>query len=198
MTGSDGTPDRRAVVAELLRERRDLLVVCGLGGTTWDAAAVGDHDANFYLWGGMGLAVSTGLGLALAQPARRVLVLTGDGEMLMGATSLATVALAAPANLAVAVIDNERYGETGEQLTHTAGPTDLAAMARGAGIVNSTVITDLAGVSDFRAGLANAAAPAFAAIKVAPGNPPMVLPPRDGVALKYRFRRHVTGDTVSS
>lgn len=180
--------ERRNVVAELLHARDRLLVVSGLGGTTWDVAAAGDDAANFYLWGGMGLAVSLGLGLALAQPRRRVLVITGDGEMLMGLGSLATVAQQSPANLAIAVIDNERYGETGEQLTHTSGTTDLAAVARGAGIADSAEIEDVAGVREFRRRMYTSTAPLFSVIKVAPGNPPMVLPPRDGIQIKYRFQ----------
>ncbi len=183
-----GPLERRAVVAELLRERGDLLLVTGLGGTTWDAAAVADHDNNFYLWGGMGLAVATGLGLALAQPQRQVLVITGDGEMLMGMGSLATVANRGPTNLAIAVIDNERYGETGEQLTHTAGTTDLAAIALANGISDSREITDFDGVTTYRERLHAGGDSCFAAIKVQAGNPTMVLPPRDGIMVKYRFR----------
>ena len=188
--------ERRAAVAELLRDRGDLLLVTGLGGTTWDAAAVGDTHANFYLWGGMGLAVPMGLGLALAQPQRRVLVITGDGEMLMGLGSLATVANQPPPNLAIAVIDNERYGETGDQLTHTAGATDLAAVARASGIADSRLVTESAGLSEFRQQLHTARAALFAVIKVAAGNPPMVLPPRDGVMVKYRFRTALLGAGV--
>ena len=94
---NDGTLDRRAVVAALLRDPGDLLVVTGLGAPSYDAAAAGDRPLNFYLWGAMGGAAMIGLGIALAQPSRRVLVLTGDGEMLMGMGSLATIAAAAPA-----------------------------------------------------------------------------------------------------
>ncbi|MGE0483599.1 MAG: thiamine pyrophosphate-dependent enzyme [Gammaproteobacteria bacterium] len=181
-------PARRAVVAALLAERGEMLVVSGLGGTTWDVAATGDDPANVYLWGAMGLAVPMALGLALAQPRRRVLVVTGDGEMLMGLGSLATVARIHPPNLAIAIIDNERYGETGGQPTHTAAVTDLAAVARGAGIAASATLRDLAAVDAFRARLHEACEPLFAAIKVAPDNSPMVLPPRDGALLQHRFR----------
>jgi thiamine pyrophosphate-dependent acetolactate synthase large subunit-like protein len=193
MSAVSHRPERRAVVSELLRERGDLLVVSGLGGTTWDVAAAGDNHANFYLWGGMGLAVATGLGLALAQAQRRVLVITGDGEMLMGLGSLATVAQQQPDNLAIVVIDNERYGETGEQLTHTAGATDLVAVARGAGLADSMQVQDLAAVAQLRARIHATHGPLFAAVKVAPGNPPMVMPPRDGSLVKYRFRQALLG-----
>ncbi|MGC2640479.1 MAG: thiamine pyrophosphate-dependent enzyme, partial [Pseudolabrys sp.] len=96
--------ERRAAMATLLENRgNDLLVVPGLGSTAWDAAAAGDNDRNFYLWGAMGGAAMIGLGLALAQPRRRVAVITGDGEMLMGLGSLATIGTQRPRNLAVIV-----------------------------------------------------------------------------------------------
>src|ERR671930_2222264 len=116
---------RRSAIARILADRGDMLVVTGLGSPTYDCAAAGDHPLNFYLWGAMGSAVTVGLGLALAQPERRVLVLTGDGEMLMGLGALATVAVKKPDNLAIVVIDNEHYGETGMQRTHTAAGVDL-------------------------------------------------------------------------
>src|SRR5256714_11582439 len=112
--------DRRRVVSSLLAERNDAIVVGGLGASTYDIAANGDHDRNFYLWGAMGGAVMIGLGLALAQPDLPVVVITGDGEMLMGMGSLATVALQKPTNLSIVVLDNERYGETGGLMSHTA------------------------------------------------------------------------------
>ena len=127
------TLNRRDVVSRIVRDRGDALFVTGLGSATWDAAAAGDHRNNFYLWGGMGGAAATGLGLARAQPDRRVIVLTGDGEMLMGIGSLATIAVSAPSNLAVCVIDNQHYGETGMQETHTGHGVDLAGMAAAAG-----------------------------------------------------------------
>ena len=181
-------PDRRMVIAELLRDRGDLLVVSGLGGTTWDLASIGDHDLNFYLWGGMGNAVPMALGLALAQPNRRVLVVTGDGEMLMGLGAFATVAVQNPTNLAIAVIDNERYGETGNQLSHSALGSDLTAIARGAGIKNCSTLTELSAVGSFRDALHTTIGPILGVIKVAAGSAGMVLPPRDGVSVKHRFR----------
>src|SRR5215469_2147092 len=120
---------RRSAVAQILADRRDTLVVTGLGSPTYDVAAAGDHPLNFYLWGAMGSAATMGLGLALAQPRRRVLVITGDGELLMGLGALATIAAKQPANLAIAVIDNERYGETGMQASHTGVGVDLGEIA---------------------------------------------------------------------
>ena len=116
--------DRRDTVAAVLQARGDALVITGLGAPTWDAAAAGDHDGNFYLWGGMGGAAMIGLGLAVAQQDRRVMVITGDGELLMGLGSLATIAVEAPRNFAILIVDNERYGETGMQASHTARGVD--------------------------------------------------------------------------
>ena len=109
------TLDRHEVVPRILKDRGDALLIAGLGSTAWDAAAAGDRPDNFYLWGAMGGTAMIGLGLALAQPNRRVLVITGDGELLMGLGGLATIAVQRPQNLSVVVIDNERYGETGMQ-----------------------------------------------------------------------------------
>jgi thiamine pyrophosphate-dependent acetolactate synthase large subunit-like protein len=189
---------RRELVAKLLAGRGDLLVVTGLGSTTYDCGAAGDHPLNFYLWGAMGSAVTVGLGLALAQPQRRVLVITGDGEMLMGLGALATVAVKRTANLAVAVIDNEQYGETGMQATHTASGVDLAGMAAKAGFpVTATVATALQ-VPDAIAALRTAAGPVFVAFKVSPDRDPLVLPPRDGAYLKHRFREALLGPQAIS
>src|SRR6188472_4328288 len=104
---SGGLLHRRAVVAELLRERGDLLVIAGLGAPNWDVTAAGDHPNTFPLWGAMGSAAMIGLGLALAQPKRRVLVITGDGDMLMAMGSFATIGAKQPKNLAIIVMDNE-------------------------------------------------------------------------------------------
>src|SRR5271154_5318827 len=117
---NDLTLDRRAVVATLLDDPGDLLVITGLGASAYDAGAAGDRPLNFYLWGAMGGAAMIGLGLALAQPSRRVLVITGDGEMLMGLGALASIAAMRPANLAITVLDNASFGETGQQPSHTA------------------------------------------------------------------------------
>jgi len=181
--------DRRAAVKLLLADRGDLLVVCGLGAPTYDAAAAGDDDRNFYLWGAMGGAVMVGLGLALARPDRRVLVITGDGEMLMGMGSLATVAMKRPANLAIAVLDNGVYGETGLQPSHTSGATDLAAVARGCGIPVTLEAADDQALATVARIIHESRETVFARLRIAADDPPRVLPLRDGVALKLRFRR---------
>ncbi len=182
------TLHRRDVVTALLVGRGDLLVVAGLGAPAWDCAAAGDHPLTFSLWGGMGLAVMTGLGLACARPGRRVLVVTGDGEMLMGLGALATVAVQKPENLSVVVLDNERYGETGMQPTHTAHGVDLAGVARACGFAWAATAEDSADLPELRRSIHEGVGPGFAAVKVIAESPPLVLPPRDGVLLKERFR----------
>ena len=188
--------ERRAVVARILKDRGDALLVTGLGSTTWDTAAAGDNPNNLYLWGGMGGAASCGLGLALAQPERRVLVITGDGEMLMGLGSLATVAVQKPANLAVCVIDNERYGETGMQRTHTAFGVDLPAMAKAAGFKTSALVRTKPELDGIVKKLFTAPGPLFVAIKVSTDPVPMVLPSRDGAWILRRFRHTLLGDAA--
>ena len=179
---------RREVVSALLRDRGEMLVVTGLGASSWDAAAAGDHPLTFPLWGAMGGTVSMALGLALAQPERRVLVITGDGDALMGANGLASVTVQNPANLSTVVLDNERYGETGMQPTHTAGTTDLAAMAAAAGFATTGTIRDQAAFDAALPVILSAPGPMLHAIKVRAEDLPLTLPPRDGAHLKDRFR----------
>jgi thiamine pyrophosphate-dependent acetolactate synthase large subunit-like protein len=185
------TLHRRDVVKQLLDKRGALLVIAGLGSTSWDITAAGDADTSFPLWGAMGQAAMMGLGLALAQPKRRVLVITGDGEMLMGLGAFATIGVQQPANLTVVVIDNERYGETGMQHTHTAYGVDLAAVASACKFKHSiTVTSDVAKVRELAY---RTPGPNFAAVKVLDEKLPLVLPPQDGVLLKDRFRKAVLG-----
>jgi thiamine pyrophosphate-dependent acetolactate synthase large subunit-like protein len=186
---------RRAVVEALLADRGDMLVVTGLGAATWDATAAGDHPLTFPLWGAMGGAVMTGLGLCLAQPGRRVLVLTGDGELLMGLGALAAVAAERPANLAVVVLDNERYGETGMQRTHTAHGVDLPAVASGCGFAASRTVVDEAGVGRLARQLHDRRGPLLANVKIATDTVASALPPRDGAYLKGRFREALLGQS---
>jgi thiamine pyrophosphate-dependent acetolactate synthase large subunit-like protein len=185
--------DRRKVVAEILKQRGDALVVAGLGAPTWDTAAAGDSALNFYTWGGMGGAAMIGLGLALAQPRRRVLVITGDGELLMGLGSLATIAVQRPRNLALIVMDNERYGETGMQDTHTRFGVDLAGMAKAAGFRASGTVYSAAQLKTWVPRFHRHAGPVFCDIKVTAQPTPMVLPVRDGPTLRNRFREALLG-----
>ena len=185
---------RRKVVETLLKGRKGLLVVAGLGSTAWDVTAAGDSPLSFPLWGAMGNAAMIGLGLALAQPARRVLVITGDGEMLMGLGSLATIGVQRPRNLSVVVIDNERYGETGMQETHTAFGVDLAKIARACGFASAGQLRVARELAPLRSRVHGVPGPHFAQIKVLAEKLPLELPPRDGGILKSRFRKALLGE----
>jgi thiamine pyrophosphate-dependent acetolactate synthase large subunit-like protein len=185
--------DRRKIVGALLDRRGGLLVVAGLGSAAWDCTAAGDHPLTFPLWGAMGSACMMGLGLALAQPGRRVLVVTGDGEMLMGMGRLATIGSQCPRNLAVVVLDNERYGETGMQKTHTAHGVDLAAVAQACGFAEARIVRSNSETAPLRAAVYRGRGPLFYQVKVRPETLPLVLPPRDGAYLKHRFREALLG-----
>ena len=185
--------DRRAVVSTMLRDRKGIVAVGGLGASTNDMAAAGDNDRNLYLWGAMGGAVMMGLGLALAQPDVPVVVITGDGEMLMGIGSLATVGMQKPGNLSIVVLDNERYGETGMQATHTAAGVDLAKVAQACGFRLARQVRSGAQLAALRAAIHRGTGPLFAQVKVIAEKIPLVLPPRDGGILKSRFRKALLG-----
>jgi thiamine pyrophosphate-dependent acetolactate synthase large subunit-like protein len=181
--------DRRSVVGSLLVERKDAIVVGGLGASTYDIAAAGDHDRNLYLWGAMGGAVMIGLGLALAQPDLPVVVITGDGEMLMGMGSLATVGLQKPGNLTIVVLDNEVYGETGGQASHTAGTADLVGIAKACGIADARAMATMADIENFARSMQDlSSGPRFASIKIDSANLERVLSSRDGTFIVTRIR----------
>ncbi len=187
-----GMLPRRDAVATLLRRRENLLVVTGLGSPSYDVHAAGDRDDNYYLWGAMGAAALVGLGLAQAQPAKRVLVVTGDGEQLMGFGGLATIGIARPGNLDIAVIDNEHYGETGMQVSHTGCGINLAEVAATCGFVETATLTTMAEVEALCARLAQGSnGPRLFVLKVAAEDVPRSLPPRDAVFIKNRFRKHL-------
>jgi thiamine pyrophosphate-dependent acetolactate synthase large subunit-like protein len=192
------TLHRRDVVGALLKDRKDLLVVAGLGSTAWDITAAGDHDLSFPMWGAMGQAAMMGLGLALAQPKRRVLVITGDGEMLMGIGALATIGVQQPSNLTVVVIDNARYGETGMQATHTASGVDLAGIAKASRFRNALIASRQTEIREVRALAHHTKGPNFAVVKVIAEKIPLVLPPREGALLKARFRRALLGPSADA
>ncbi|MFV0296367.1 MAG: thiamine pyrophosphate-dependent enzyme [Hyphomicrobiaceae bacterium] len=179
---------RRAFVADLLKHRGDALVVPGLGSATWDLFAAGDQPENLYSWGGMGLAVPTALGLALAQPKRRVLALTGDGEMMMGIGSLGVVADQAPKNLAILVLDNERFSETGRQRGLTSSRVDLVKVAAGFGIAQTMAVTGQEQIPDLAKLMFEVPGPSFAVAKIALSEDPWRLPEKDGGAIGRRFK----------
>ena len=181
--------DRRQVVSTLLADRKKALVVAGLGASTYDLAAAGDNDRNLYLWGAMGGAVMMGLGLALAQPDLPVVVVTGDGEMLMGMGSLATVGVQKPKNLSILVLDNEAYGETGGQMSHTAATADLVGVARACGIPDSKAISTLGEIESFAEAMQDTSSgPRFANVKIDAANLERVLSNRDGTYIMNRLR----------
>jgi thiamine pyrophosphate-dependent acetolactate synthase large subunit-like protein len=187
------TLDRRDVVARLLADRGELLVIAGLGAPAWDCTAAGDHPLTFPLWGGMGAAAMIGLGIALAQPKRRVLVVTGDGEMLMGLGSLATIGVQAPGNLAIVVLDNERYGETGMQASATAYGVDLAGTATACRFRRASVVRTDAELAAALGPIRSEPGPLLYQVKVRADKLPLALPPRDGAHLKNRFREALLG-----
>ncbi|MCB1743471.1 MAG: aldehyde dehydrogenase [Gammaproteobacteria bacterium] len=184
------TIHRRPAVKFLLEDRPErLLVVSGLGSSTWDLSAAGDDPRNFCFIGAMGQAAPFALGLAMAQPEKRVVLITGDGELLMQLGALATIANQAPSNLAILVMDNEAYGETGGQATATAGVTDLTAIARGAGISNCCTIRQESELAGLREQMLNTPGPFFANVKVVAESLPLVFPHSfDGVTAVNRFR----------
>ncbi len=193
MASAEGFIPRELAVRTLLQERGEELVVIGLGSPVWDCTAAGDHPLNFPLWGAMGSAAMVGLGLAIAQPDRRVIVITGDGEMLMGLGSLATIGAQKSKNLAIAVLDNERYGETGMQHTHTAHGVNLAEMAAAARFSETILARDEEALTRAVQIVRFGKGPVFASLKVSGVKSGLVLPPRDGVVLKTRFREALLG-----
>ena len=181
--------DRRQVVSSLLGDRKGAIAVGGLGASTYDIAAAGDHDRNFYLWGAMGGAVMIGLGLALAQPELPVVVITGDGEMLMGLGSLATVGLQKPGNLTIVVLDNEAYGETGGQASHTSAGVDLVGVAQSCGIARTSSMTTMEEIKAFAPTMQDVSAgPRFASVKIDAANLDRALSNRDGTFIVNRIR----------
>lgn len=185
---ASGAVDRRAFVSQLIAASPDALIVSGLGSPSYDVYAAGDRDKNFYLWGAMGGAVALGLGLALAQPDRPVLVITGDGEQLMGVGTLGTVGVKQPKNLTIVVLDNGHFGETGMQRSHTSLGTDLVAVAQGFGIKDAFAVRETGRAGEVAERVMARRGVAFAQVFINPDEPPRALPPRDGVYVKNRFR----------
>jgi len=180
--------NRRKVVAELLEDRGNLIVSTGLGSATYDVMAAGDHDRNYYLWAAMGSAAMVGLGLAMSRPQDSVLVVTGDGEMLMGMGALATIAVQAPKNLTIAVLDNGHYGETGMQRSHAGFGVELDKVANSVNFDWTARITDMNAVQDLRQRIHANSGLNFATIKIDTAEEVRVLPSRDGVYIKNRVR----------
>jgi len=179
--------ERRSVVAQLLKGRNETLVVAGLGSPIYDVFAAGDNDLNFYDWGAMGSAAMVGLGLALAQPSRPVVVFTGDGEMLMGLGAFSTIAQHRPPNLSIVILDNEQYAETGMQQTATGFGTDLAAVARACGLEGAATFNDAGDMEGLRERVHACRGTLVAVLKIEPGDQPRTVPERDGAVIAERF-----------
>lgn len=180
--------DRRAFVSQLIAAAPDALIVAGLGSASYDVFAAGDRDRNYYLWGAMGGATSLGLGLALAQPDESVIVITGDGEQLMGIGSLASIAVKQPKNLTIVVLDNGHFGETGMQRSHSSLGADLVAVAKGFGIADSFSVNSMDACEDIAQGINARKQTTFVQVFIDANEPPRALPPRDGPYIKNRFR----------
>ena len=190
---AQATLNRREVVASILSDRGEALAITSLGNPTFDVAAAGDCAQNFYLWGAMGGAVMVGLGLAKAQPTKRVIVFVGDGEMMMGIGSLATAAVHPSDNLSIVVIDNEHYAETGMQPAHAGRGVDIAQVARATGFQQTLVARtqqELDAAVDL---VLTGKGPVLVTIKVTTDPAPTALPPRDGPYLRSRFREALLG-----
>jgi thiamine pyrophosphate-dependent acetolactate synthase large subunit-like protein len=187
-----GILDRRLVMGALLKARGDALIVTGLGSTCYDAGTA-DHPNTFYLWGGMGAAAMMGFGLALSQPSRRVVVITGDGEMLMALGAFATIGARSPKNLSIIVIDNEHYSETGMQPTHTHRGVSLAGVAKACNFSSSETVYTEQELNSAIPALFASSNLMFCDIKVNTQRYPMSIRMRDGTYIKNRFRENLLG-----
>jgi phosphonopyruvate decarboxylase len=188
MSNNKHRADRRAFVSRLLAATPEALVVTGLGSASYDVFAAGDRDKNYYLWGAMGGASALGLGLALAQPDKPVVVVTGDGEQLMGIGTLGTIAVKAPKNLTIVMLDNGHFGETGMQQSHSGLGADLVAVAKGFGIANAFSVDSLDAIASIAEGIKARKQVTFAQVFIEANEPLRALPPRDGPFIKNRFR----------
>src|SRR5436190_20237769 len=186
--------DRRQAVPALIGQHQDFLIVTGLAGTSRDVAALTEDGAHTYtMAGAMGGACMIGLGLALAPRDKQVLVVTGDGELLMNVGALATIAVMNPPNLAIVCVDNGHYGETGYQQSHTSLGVDLEKIAAGAGIQltrTSEAADDLAAGGRL---IREANAAAFVLLRVKPTEPPSFKRVMDPAFCRDRFRAALLG-----
>src|SRR3954454_23307949 len=178
--------DRRALVARLLNNRGNLMVITGIGSSTYDVAACGDHALNFYIWSGLGCTPMVGLGLALAQPTRRVAVITGDGDVLMALGSLATIGVKQPQNLSIVCLDNGHYSATGMQPSATSAGVDLGAAAAACRL-HVEAVADLSRADELRGLLHSGEGPIFIHARVDADDQKRIIPSRDGPVTKYRF-----------
>jgi thiamine pyrophosphate-dependent acetolactate synthase large subunit-like protein len=178
--------DRRKLVARLLEDRGDLMVVTGIGSSTYDVAACGDHALNFYIWSGLGCTPMVGLGLALARPTRRIAVITGDGDVLMALGSLATIGVKQPKNLSIVCLDNGHHSASGMQPSATSAGVDLGDAARACKL-KVEAVDDLSRADALRKLLHSGDGPFFIHARVDADDQKRVIPSRDGLVTKHRF-----------
>ncbi len=193
---SDFVLDRSVVFPQLIENPQDYLIVTGLAGASRDVAGIcGADGTNYYgMAGAMGGAVAMALGLALAQPDKKVLCVTGDGELLMNIGSLATVAVMNPSNFGIICVDNGHYGETGNQVSHTGHSTDLAVMASGAGIKQVRTVAQEGDIADAAAVVRGGNATFFVHLKVNDNPPPRIKRSLDANYTKTEFRKALLGE----
>ena len=181
--------DRADAVPTIIGEHKDFLIVTGLAGASQELAHLtNDADHLFTMAGAMGAACATGLGLALAQPERKVLVVTGDGELLMNIGSLATIAVLNPPNLSILCVDNGHYGETGYQKSHTSLGVDLETIAQGSGIKATRTVQTEGEITDGARVLRESNATSFVVLRVKPTNPPKIKRNMRASECRARFR----------
>jgi len=186
--------DRNHAVPALVGNPADFLMIAGLAGTAYELAAItNDGDNLFALGGAMGAALPMALGLALAQPKRRVLVATGDGELLMNVGALATIGVMQPPNLSILCVDNGHYGETGYQRSHTSLGVDLERMAIGAGISATMTVEREDQLAAGARMLRESNGTSFVLVKVSTADAPKDKLSLDGAANRVRFRRAMAG-----
>ena len=187
---------RRDLVADLVADRdENTLMLAGLGSPCWDLTNAGDVAENFYIWGAMGGAAMIGYGVARVQPEKRVVVITGDGDMLMGMGAFATIANYPVGNLAILVLDNGRFGETGGQRTHTAGGvTDIEGIAKASGIPTTATMRAPSEVETLKELAFRTPGPVVAVAKILYEDLKFVLPANSGSYLKDRFRNAILGE----
>ena len=186
--------DRRRAVPALIGEHRDFLIVAGLAGSAKDLAALTDDaDHLFAMAGAMGAASMIGLGLALSQPERRVLVATGDGELLMNLGSLATIGVVNAPNLSIVCVDNGHYGETGYQRSHTGFGVDLETIASGAGVAVTRTVQSEEEIPEASRLIRDRNATCLVVVRVKPTPPPPYKRLMDPVACRHRFRAALLG-----
>ena len=186
--------NRTTAVPKLIGNPDDFLIIAGLAGPAKDIGAmVGDAPNTFQFGGAMGGALATALGLALAQPSKRVLCVTGDGDLLMSMGSLAMIGALKPANLSVVCVDNALYQETGGQASHTSMGINLATVAAGSGFPVTRDVTTEAEVEEAAGVLRQTNSPSFVLLRVDASKAPSRKRNLHAAEAKTAFRQALLG-----